>query len=124
VDKLTTKQKLFVESYLADPNATQAAIKAGYSKHTAKSQGQRLLTNVDIKQAVEKRIEKAVMSADEVLTELANIAVGNYETYRGDKLRALELVGKYHKLFTDKLEHSGKDGGPIQQKIVVEFIDG
>jgi hypothetical protein len=42
------KQERFVEEFLIDLNATQAAIRAGYSEKTAKSQGQRLLTNVDI----------------------------------------------------------------------------
>ena len=51
---ITPKQARFVEEYLIDLCATQAAIRAGYSKHTAKSQGQRLLTNVDIQAAVQK----------------------------------------------------------------------
>ena len=46
--KLTEKQKKFVDEYLIDLNATQAAMRAGYSEKTARSIGQRLLTNVDI----------------------------------------------------------------------------
>lgn len=133
--KLTTKQKLFVEYYLANPNATQAAIKAGYSEKTAKSQGQRLLTNVDIANRVSQRVETAVMSADEVLLELSNIAKSawehhfEYQTLDGeivrinvklaDKIKTLDLLGKYHKLFTEKQEITGKDGEP--QEIVVKF---
>ena len=45
---LNDKQRRFVAEYLIDLNATQAAIRAGYSKKTAGSQGQRLLTNVEI----------------------------------------------------------------------------
>ena len=45
---LNAKRKRFSQEYVIDLNATQAAIRAGYSKRTAKSQGQRLLTNVDI----------------------------------------------------------------------------
>lgn len=128
---LTPKKQLFVEFYLANPNATQAAIKAGYSEKTAKSQGQRLLTDVDIRALVGKRLDEAAMSADEVLHELAAIAREDWKefleirrdkdgeiidaTFRlTDKLKALELVGKHHKLFTDKVENTGKDGGPIQ----------
>ena len=48
MSKLTEKQKKFVDEYLIDLNATQAAIRAGYSEKTARSIGQRLLTNVDI----------------------------------------------------------------------------
>lgn len=54
---ISAKQAMFVEEYLIDLNATQAAIRAGYSEKTARSQGQRLLTNVDIKRAVKDRIE-------------------------------------------------------------------
>lgn len=59
---LTAKQARFVEEYLIDLNATQAAIRAGYSKKTARSQGQRLLTNVDIEAAI--AVAKANRSAE------------------------------------------------------------
>lgn len=52
--KITLQQKLFALEYIKDFNATQAAIRAGYSKKTAYSQGQRLLKNVVIKKLVEK----------------------------------------------------------------------
>jgi phage terminase small subunit len=120
----TTRQKLFIEAYLANPNATQAAITAGYSAKTAKSQGQRLLTKVDIQKAVAARVQTAIMTADEVLTELALIAKGDHAQYKSDKLKALELVGKHHKLFTDKTELTGKDGGAIETKFVVEVLNG
>ncbi|NMF00248.1 terminase small subunit [Aneurinibacillus aneurinilyticus] len=53
--KLNAKQQAFVTEYLKDFNATQAAIRAGYSEKTARSQGQRLLTNVDIKQLISEK---------------------------------------------------------------------
>ena len=52
--KLTEKQKKFVDEYLIDLNATQAAMRAGYSEKTARSIGQRLLTNVDIQKYMQK----------------------------------------------------------------------
>lgn len=141
--KLTTRQRLFVEAYLANPNATEAAIKAGYSEKTAYSIGQRLLKNVEIAAAVEKRVTEAAMGADEVLHELADIARADWRefleirrdkdgdiidaTFRlTDKLKALELVGKHHKLFTDKVENTGRDGGAIQteSKLIVEIVNG
>ncbi|MEX2964513.1 terminase small subunit [Microbulbifer sp. TYP-18] len=74
---LNDKQKLFVAEYLKDLNATQAAIRAGYSEKTAKSQGQRLLTNVDINRAIslaqDKRSERTQVDADYVLRRLAEI---------------------------------------------------
>lgn len=76
--KLTPKQERFVEEYLVDLNATQAAIRAGYSAHTAKQQGARLLTNVDVAQklgsARERLVERTEISQDRVLKEYAAIA--------------------------------------------------
>lgn len=80
-DKLNNKQSRFVDEYLVDLNATQAAIRAGYSKKTAKSQGQRLLTNVDIKSAIaeaqEERGERTQITADRVVKELARIGLSD-----------------------------------------------
>lgn len=74
---LNAKQARFVEEYLIDLNATQAAIRAGYSEKTAKSQGQRLLTNVDVAAAIskaqEKRSVRTGITQDRVLAELAKI---------------------------------------------------
>ena len=74
---LNDKQRRFVEEYLVDLNATQAAIRAGYSVRTAKSQGQRLLTNVDVAAAItkaqEKRSTRTGITQDRVLAELAKI---------------------------------------------------
>lgn len=76
--KLTERQKRFCDEYLIDNNATQAAIRAGYSERTAKSQGQRLLTNVDVAAYLEKRreacIERTQITQDRVLIELAKVA--------------------------------------------------
>ena len=71
---LTVKQRAFTLEYLKDFNATQAAIRAGYSTKTARSQGQRLLTNVDIKAEIALVLEEKVMSRDEVLKRLAEHA--------------------------------------------------
>lgn len=74
---LTAKQAQFVAEYLIDLNATQAAIRAGYSAKTAYSQGQRLLTNVEVAASVAaamaKRAERTEITADRVLQELAKI---------------------------------------------------
>ncbi|PXW75966.1 phage terminase small subunit [Blastomonas natatoria] len=74
---LTPKQEAFVREYLIDLNATQAAIRAGYSAKTAKQQGQRLLTNVDVQAAVTdgqaKRAEQTGIDAAYVLNRLVEI---------------------------------------------------
>lgn len=83
--ELTPKQARFVEEYLIDLNATQAAIRAGYSARTAKQQGQRLLTNVDVQAAVsaaqEARSERTEITQDAVLRELAKIGFANMSDY-------------------------------------------
>jgi phage terminase small subunit len=83
--KLTPKQEMFAKEYLIDLNATQAAIRAGYSKRTARSQGQRLLTNVDIAKvinaAMAKRSERTDIKADDVIRELALIGFANMADY-------------------------------------------
>lgn len=78
VTPLSTKQAQFVQEYLIDLNATQAAIRAGYSKNTAVAQASRLLANVNVASAVETamaaRAERTHITQDRVLQELARIA--------------------------------------------------
>lgn len=76
--RLTDKQKRFVTEYLVDLNATQAAIRAGYSEKTACEQGARLLANVKVQAAVQKgkaeRAKRTEITQDRVLLEYARIA--------------------------------------------------
>ena len=110
-DGLTPRQQRFVGEYLLDLNATQAAVRAGYSARTAKQQGQRLLTKADIREAVEAatdaRSVATGITAEYVLTTIRDTV----ESCRGDNpaavLRGCELLGKHLKLFTEKHEHSG-----------------
>ena len=75
--KLTPKQARFVEEYLLDLNATQSAIRAGYSQKTASSQGERLLRNVEIaaaiRQAQSERGQRVKIDAEYVLNRLGEI---------------------------------------------------
>ena len=74
---MTPKQQRFVEEYLVDLNATQAAIRAGYSEKTASQQGEQLLKKLEIAQAVEaamsERAERVEIEQDRVLKELARL---------------------------------------------------
>lgn len=74
---LNPKQQRFVEEYLIDLNATQAAIRAGYSEDTAYSQGQRLLKHVEVEAAISEaksaRSQRTQITADMVLRELAKL---------------------------------------------------
>ncbi|ODN40932.1 terminase small subunit [Piscirickettsia litoralis] len=63
--KLSPKKERFVEEYLIDLNATQAAIRAGYSEKTANKQGPKLLVNVGIQEEIQKRQEKLKIKAEE-----------------------------------------------------------
>lgn len=115
--KLSEKQKKFVDYYCASGNATQSAIKAGYSKKTARSQGQRMLTNVDIKKAIEIR---NLELEDERIADIAEIKKFWTEILRGDgvhssnwyevrdRIKASELLAKTTGAFIEKVEHSGE----------------
>ena len=71
---LTRKEQAFVEQYLTVWNGAEAARLAGYSERTAKEQASRLLTKVNITEAIEARLAELKMSADEVLVRLAEQA--------------------------------------------------
>jgi phage terminase small subunit len=156
---LNPKQASFAREYLVDRNATQAAIRAGYSAGTAYSQGARLLKHVEVQQAIDAGTQrvaaKVETKAESVLGELNGLAGADLleafckdgtlknladmppefrrciksleftELFEGasgekfvsgrivklqlwDKPKALELLGKHLKLFTDKVELSGK----------------
>jgi phage terminase small subunit len=81
VARLTAKQKRFIEEYLVDLNATQAAIRAGYSPHTAKEIGCENLSKPHIRARVEKelaeRSKRTGVNQDRVIRELARIALVN-----------------------------------------------
>lgn len=78
---MTKKQKVFVEEYLIDLNATQAAIRAGYSPETAQEQSSRLLSNVMVQNAIAKamaeRSRRTGINQDRIILELAKIALVN-----------------------------------------------
>jgi phage terminase small subunit len=79
--KLTVKQKRFIDEYLTDLNATQAAIRAGYSKRTARQQGALNMANAAIgaaiAEAMEKRSERTGVTADAVLARFWDIATAD-----------------------------------------------
>lgn len=151
-NKLTPKQRRFIDEYLIDLNATQAAIRAGYSEKTAYSIGLQTLKKLEIQAEIQKRRNrlqnKLEITQERVLQELAAIAFANGADYAKvvnsgllptvemiptdelppeklpaiagikanqygvevklhDKVKALELLGKYLGTF---------DGGPAQEQ--------
>ncbi len=136
---MTPKQKKFCVEYLIDLNATQAAIRAGYSKKTARSLGQRLLTYVDVRNYIKdlraKYFKKGIMTAEEVEYRLSKAGRGELKeeviVVEGvgdgcsearivqkhlsvrDQLKALELMGKRHRLFDTTDSKSDDEGVQI-----------
>lgn len=131
--KLTAKQQRFCDEYLIDLNATQAAIRAGYSEKTAKQIGQENLTKPDIKNYIQERMEQKekelIADQNEVMKYLTAVMRGQTKAHvlarddigaerviqkppdEKERLKAAELLGKAHTLFTDK----------VQQEVDMDF---
>ena len=111
---LTPKQQRFVEEYLIDLNATQAAIRAGYSEKTAKEIGSENLTKPNIAKAIEEAQEslsnKTQLTVDMIvnglLKEAQDYAEGSTQSAR---VSAWAHLGKHLGMFKDKLEHDISD---------------
>ena len=111
---MTPKQQRFVQEYIVDLNGTQAAIRAGYSEHTAQEQSSRLLSKAMISDAVKEAMAKKALrleiTADKVLRDLEMtremaLRDGDY----GPAIRAAELQGKHIGMFVDRSETTLKD---------------
>ena len=127
---LTEKQKRFCDEYLIDLNATQAAIRAGYSERSARQIAERNMTKDDIQKYIKERMsekeKQLIADQDEVLKYLTSVLRGESTaqeiviegTGNGcseaktvekapsekERLKAAELLGKRYALFTDKVE--------------------
>jgi len=106
VDGLTPRQAMFAREYLVDRNATQAAIRSGFSVNSAKQLGSRLLTYVDVKQEIQRlqELQETETRVDQnfVIRGLQEIALhGEQESNR---VRSYELLGKHLRMFVDVSE--------------------
>lgn len=127
---LSEKQRLFIKEYLVDLNATQAAIRAGYSAKTAYRQGADLLHKTSIREAIEKaqaeRSQRVEVTQDYVINNLVEIVERTMQrapvtNRKGEQIKdskgrnvwcfdakaankALELLGKHLGVFTDKVQ--------------------
>lgn len=137
---MTARQKAFVQEYLIDLNATQAAIRAGYSPRTAKQMGQRLLTNVDLKSHIAEQMERIrtqrTADAQEVLEYLTAVLRGESRSHvlalcgdgcqevvskppdERERLKAAELLGRRWGLFTDRVDLDASD---LSLQITVDY---
>ena len=131
---MTPKQEKFCAEYLIDLNGTQAAIRAGYSPKTADRIANQNLRKLEIKNRIQelraKEFKKTIATAEEVeamlskamrgeLEEEVVVVEGSGDGYSEakimtkqisarDRLKAAELMGKRHQLFTDKVQMSGE----------------
>ena len=127
---MTAKQRRFCDEYLIDLNATQAAIRAGYSKKTAYSIGIENLNKPELKKYIDSRMaekeSELIADQDEVLkyltavmrgqTQAEVVVVENIGDYMSqartmqkapdekERLKAAELLGKRYGLYTDRVE--------------------
>ena len=127
---MNKRQQRFVDEYMIDLNATQAAIRAGYFPGTASQQASRLLSKDYIQQAIDERIEELrtakTAEAQEILEHLTSVMRGEQKqevlcfTEKGkqeivdidvparERLRAAELLGKRYGLFSDNVNLHGE----------------
>ena len=119
---LTPKQQAFCDNYIVSHNATDAAIKAGYSKKTAYSQGQRLLKKVEIKKHLESNAQQAhtskIADAQEIL-EFLTETVRNKAYGLKDRLKAAQMLGEHFSLYKDAQEIKGEDDS---NRVVIEIV--
>ena len=123
---LTPKQQRFVEEYLIDLNATQAAIRAGYSEKTAQEIGSENLSKPMVAKAIaeaqEKLSNKAQVTVEMVVQGLLNEAKDLSEgSTQSARVSAWAHLGKHLGMFKDKIEHTGANGGPIDLSLKVVF---
>lgn len=107
-ENLNDRQLKFAKEYCLDLNKTQAAIRAGYSDKHARSYGSLLYANPNIKAKIEELLQEQLMPKSEILRRLESIAdqtdpedIKDAINRERNRIRALELLGKYHLLFTD-----------------------
>jgi phage terminase small subunit len=115
---LSPKREAFCLEYIKDRNGTQAAIRAGYSQKTANEQAAELLAIPSVRARVEELSQalakRALITAEEVLEGLKQEARATGEgTSHAARVSAWKALGEYLSLFTQKVEHSGPNGGPI-----------
>lgn len=145
-DKMTAKQRRFCEEYLIDLNATQAAIRAGYSKKNAQNIASENLAKPIIRKYIDAKMAKKdselIAKQNEVLRYLTSVlrgeSVGTEIVVEGtgdgcseartmqkepsekDRLKAAELLGKRYGLFTDKVDINAD----AELTITVDYGDG
>ena len=126
---MTPRQQKFCDEYLISGNATEAAIKAGYSRKTAKQTGSENLAKPDLRAYIDEQLAKIhsakIADAEEVMKYLTSVMRGEHteqvlklvgegvqtvtdiDVSAKERLKAAELIGKRYGLFTDKVGLEG-----------------
>ncbi len=126
---MTPRQQKFCDEYLISGNATEAAIKAGYSRKTAKQTGSENLSKPDLRAYIDEQLAKIhsakIADAEEVMKYLTSVMRGEHteqvlklvgegvqtvtdiDVSAKERLKAAELIGKRYGLFTDKVGLEG-----------------
>ncbi|TPR21487.1 terminase small subunit [Apilactobacillus timberlakei] len=135
--KRNIREERFILEYIKNQNGEQAAINAGYSAKSARSQASKLLSKQHIKASIEKRMQEikdaSIVSEQEVMSYLSSILRGNEKetllSTKGekvtvpvsakDRLKSAELIGKYYAMWTDK-----KDIQATIEPQIVDDVDG
>ncbi len=133
---MNKKQIRFCDEYLIDCNATQSAIRAGYSAKTAYSVGQRMLKNVEVKKYIDEQLQKIkndnIADTHEIMEYLTSVMRGEQKEQIAlmkygaqkiaekdvgakERLKAAELLGKRYGLFADRLE--------VESSAIVQIVD-
>lgn len=137
---MNAKQKRFCDEYLIDCNATQAAIRAGYSKKYAHTNANKLLQNTTLKTYIEEQLEKihnektadvqevmeyltSVMRGEQQEKVLKGIGMGeqvlaNIDVSAKERLKAAELIGKRYGMFKENVNVDG-----VAQVVIVNDLE-
>lgn len=140
---MTGKMMRFAQEYVIDRNATQAAIRAGYSERSALNQGSRLMKNDEVLRQIEifthELAEKSKLTAEAIVADLIEVKERCMQrapvmVREGKEMvqaiddegrnvwqfdakganKSLELLGKHIGMFVERRELTGKNGGPLQ----------
>lgn len=136
---MSLKQQRFADEYIISGNATQAAVKAGYSSKYANTNASKLLQNTTIKSYIDERLAQLasnkVATQEEVLTYLTSVMRGetqeqtlcsigelgqeviDIDVGAKDRIKAAELLGKRFRMWTEKVETD------ITQAVVIDVGD-
>ena len=124
-NKLTEKQKRFIDYYIETANATESAKRAGYSEKTADRIGHENLRKLEffIQERLEEKEDKRIASQDEVLEYLTKVMRGEEKDQFGldaslqDRTKCAELLGKRYGTFKEKVDVNGNIPVVIQDDI-------